>query len=106
MSEFHKSFAVRLKKCRKRAALSQRELAHRAGVSGEFISRMERGITLPAMETFSKMCAALGCGPNELLLDGRRDAVSGLEGRLAAASPDTAKMAIRAAEAILAQSGK
>lgn len=82
--------------------LNQKELADRAGVSGEFISRMERGITLPAMETFAKLCSALGCAPNALLLDEDPDAITGLKGRLDAAQKERAVAAIRAAEAILA----
>ncbi len=45
---------------RKEAKVTQSELAERVGVDKAYISRVERGITIPSITTFSKIAAALG----------------------------------------------
>lgn len=45
---------------RKEAKVTQAELAERVGVDKAYISRVERGVTVPSMTTFSKIAAALG----------------------------------------------
>lgn len=45
---------------RKEAKVTQAELAKRVGVDKAYISRVERGLTVPSMTTFSKIAAALG----------------------------------------------
>ena len=103
MSAFHDKFARLLKTRRTQARLSQRVVAERAGVSSEFISRMERGLTLPALDTFVRLCTALGTTPNDLLLDRPYSSdVEALNARLASSPADVAKSAVHAAEAILA----
>ena len=103
MSEFHEHFARFLKAGRRRARLSQRAVAERVGVSSEFISRMERGLTLPALDTFVRLCRALGTTPNSLLLERPYSSdVEKMNANLACSSPDRVKLAVLAAEAILA----
>ena len=103
MSDFHEQFAKRLKERRRDAHLSQREVGSLAGVSSEFVSRMERGLTLPALETFVRVCAALGTTPNELLLERPYSSeMEALSARLSSGDSDAAKAALHAAEAILA----
>lgn len=45
---------------RRVAKVTQAELAERVGVDKAYISRVERGITIPSITTFSKIAAALG----------------------------------------------
>ena len=45
---------------RKEAKVTQTELAKRVGVDKAYISRVERGIIVPSITTFSKIAAALG----------------------------------------------
>ena len=45
---------------RKKARLTQTELADRIGVDKSYISRVERGITVPSVATLYKIVAALG----------------------------------------------
>ena len=45
---------------RKRAGLSQAELAGRAGTTQSVISRLERGATTPSMQTISELVRACG----------------------------------------------
>ena len=52
-----KEFATNLKAMRKRANLTQEELSYRAGLSSNYIARLERGeinITLTTMVKLSK----------------------------------------------------
>ncbi len=103
MSDFHDRFARLLKDRRSQAKLSQRVVAERAGVSSEFISRMERGLTLPALDTFVRLCDALGTTPNDLLMERPYSSdLEALNARLASSPPEATRSAIHAAEAILA----
>ncbi len=45
---------------RKEAKVSQAELAERIGVNKSYISRVERGLTMPNVSTFYRIIAALG----------------------------------------------
>lgn len=86
--------------------LSQHVVAERAGVSTEFVSRMERGATLPSLPTLMSLCRALECTPNELLVATRGaraldERVDQLRDRLERASPPAARQALRVAEAVL-----
>lgn len=58
---------VRIKNLRKKAGLSQSELAERIGTDAPLISRYERGVTLPSIEVLIKLSSALKVSPAELL---------------------------------------
>lgn len=45
---------------RKNAGLTQTELAERIGADKGYISRIERGLTLPTVSTFYRIVSALG----------------------------------------------
>lgn len=45
---------------RKEAHLTQKELAERIGAEKSYISRIEKGITVPSVATFYRIVAALG----------------------------------------------
>src|SRR5262245_1514612 len=49
-----------LKRARRAARLTQRELAARSGVSQAAIARIEKGSTSPRFDTFSQILAATG----------------------------------------------
>ena len=49
-----------VREARKRAGLSQTELAQRAGTTQSVISRLERGATTPSMQTISDLVRACG----------------------------------------------
>jgi len=95
--------AGRVRQLRKARSLSQAVLAERVGVSTEFISRIERRLTLPSVPTFVGLCLAMGVGPNELLdwgdeLDAHAENV--LTG-VRAAPPGLRSDILRVAEALL-----
>ncbi len=45
---------------RKNAGLSQKELAERIGADKGYISRIERGLTVPTVSTLYRIAAAMG----------------------------------------------
>ena len=55
------------REARKRAGLTQEEVAERVGVAVEVYGRMERGIALPSTPTLFKLCRILGVRANALL---------------------------------------
>jgi transcriptional regulator with XRE-family HTH domain len=54
---------------RKNCAVSARALAQRAGVSRSLLSRLERGLISPSLDTLESLAAALGTSSARLLLE-------------------------------------
>ena len=63
----------RIRECRRRAHLTQAELAERTGVCQQFIGCLERGTGIPSLGTVMSLCSALDVEPNTLLLNCFRD---------------------------------
>ena len=59
----------RLRLERQRQALTQEELAHRAGITRLAVSQLERGLVQPRPPTLRKLAEALGIKPAGLLVD-------------------------------------
>lgn len=55
------------REARKRAKLTQEDVAERLGIAPEVYGRMERGITTPSVPTLKKICQALGVTASSLL---------------------------------------
>jgi transcriptional regulator with XRE-family HTH domain len=62
-------FGQNLRRCRRRAGLSQEAFADRAGIHRTAVSKFERGETQPMLETLIKAACALN-EPVDELLDG------------------------------------
>jgi transcriptional regulator with XRE-family HTH domain len=60
-------FALNLKALRKKACVSQEDLAKRSGVHASEISRLERGDRDPRLTTLVKLADGLGCSVGDLL---------------------------------------
>ncbi len=60
MKELKAEIGKQLKKLRKQAGVSQNRLSELADLSVESISRLERGVQLPGIETFHRLAQALG----------------------------------------------
>lgn len=58
-----------IKRIRENAGISQRELARRINMSGQMISKIERGDTTPSLETLDKIAEALKVTTNDLLAE-------------------------------------
>ena len=67
MKSFLQVDTQKLRRLRRRAALSQQELAERAGITQETISRLERGHHAARGRTLRKLAAALNVEPKELM---------------------------------------
>src|SRR5438132_12262161 len=52
--------AALLREARRRAGLSQRQLAHRARTAQSVVARIERGQTSPSWDTLARLLAAAG----------------------------------------------
>ena len=52
---------------RKELNLTQEQLAERAGISQQFLSRLERGIAVPSVATIMSLCDAMDLEANNLL---------------------------------------
>ncbi len=59
-------FGHRLRELRRERGLSQSELAERAQVTPEFVSRLERSRVGPSLPAISRLARALGVAPREL----------------------------------------
>ena len=60
-------FGANLKIARKRRGISQEELAFMSELHRTEAGMLERGIRLPRIDTFVKLCGSLDAEPNELL---------------------------------------
>ena len=61
------SFTENLKKARKTAGVSKKELAERLQVYQKDISRWENGERTPSVEVFTRICKELGASADEIL---------------------------------------
>ena len=57
---------------REKLAVSQEELAERAGVDRTYVSILERGLKSPTVETLERICDALGTLPERVIEEARR----------------------------------
>ena len=57
----------RVRELRTQAGITQAVLAERIGVSPEFLSRMERGMKGPSLQTIERLAEGLGVAPRDLL---------------------------------------
>jgi transcriptional regulator with XRE-family HTH domain len=67
MNRFLEVNTANLRRLRRGAALSQHELAARAGTTQETISRLERGHHAARGSTLRRLAEALGVEPRELI---------------------------------------
>ena len=63
----YRIIGLNVSECRHERRLSQEQLAERAGICQQFLSRIERGKGVPSLETVMALCDALDVEPNRLL---------------------------------------
>ncbi|MDB5319497.1 MAG: hypothetical protein JWN40_1128 [Phycisphaerales bacterium] len=56
-----------LRKSRRRANLTQEEVAVRSRISREYVSQLERNASSPTVDVLMRMCAAMGTAAWRLL---------------------------------------
>lgn len=59
MSDLKEKFGKIVKKLRKKKGMTQEDLAHKTGISVDFLSLVERGKNAPSFETLEKLAGAL-----------------------------------------------
>jgi transcriptional regulator with XRE-family HTH domain len=69
MTRVQRVIARNVKQGRKRLGLSQADVADRAGLSGSYVSEIERARGNPSVEALARIADALGLRPYQLLLD-------------------------------------
>jgi transcriptional regulator with XRE-family HTH domain len=57
---------------REKLGISQEDLAERAGVDRSYVSILERGLKSPTLETFERICIALGTLSERVLDEARK----------------------------------
>ena len=62
------SFSHNLRIMREVRQLTQRELGLKAGLAESWISNFENGVRHPSLRNFVKLCVALDCSPDDLLM--------------------------------------
>lgn len=62
-----KTFGDNLAKARKKAGLSQEELAEKMGLTRQTISKWETGASAPDVEELQRLCVALSASAEELI---------------------------------------
>ena len=62
-----KNFSVILKELRLSEKLTQKQVAEEIGITYQSYQAYERGIALPALEKFLKLCAFFDVTPNDML---------------------------------------
>jgi transcriptional regulator with XRE-family HTH domain len=67
MIDFAARFGDNLKRCRKRADLSQEDLSHLASLHRTEVSQLERGLRLCRIDTLVKLAASLEVSTDDLL---------------------------------------
>ena len=72
--ELLRIFGRNVREARKRAGLSQEELAHRAAMKRSYLSDLERGTRNPSVDALGRLALALGVMPAELLAVAAEDA--------------------------------
>jgi transcriptional regulator with XRE-family HTH domain len=69
MTRVQQAIARNVKQARKRVGLSQAEVADRAGLSGSYLSEIERARGNPSVDALARIAETLGLRPYQLLLE-------------------------------------
>jgi transcriptional regulator with XRE-family HTH domain len=65
--DLRQAFANNLRRLRHAKGISQEDLAHEAGISRSYMSKLERAATYPGLEIIAKLATLLEVAPAELL---------------------------------------
>ncbi|HTX73468.1 MAG TPA: helix-turn-helix transcriptional regulator [Rectinemataceae bacterium] len=68
MTELHRSLVFNIKRLRTHLAISQMELAERAGISPGYVGEIEMGRKFPTPEVLERLAQALEVRPFRLLM--------------------------------------
>ncbi len=66
MDDYQAAFGQQIRHIRRRRAVSQEEIAHRAGIHVTYLSGIERGVRNPSLKNIRAIARALGVGVADL----------------------------------------
>ncbi len=100
----------RVKELRKQAGLSQEELAHKAKLSMQYVSTLERGLANPSIQVIDQLAAALKMPlaaffAFDTTLEEARDDLRAAEALLASLPAKDRRLALRILKVIQAREG-
>jgi len=105
-ADLPKRLGNRIRQLRNRAGITQAQLAERVDISPEFMSRLERGLKAPSLDSADKIAHALGITLSELFDfqeargGEKEELLSGLNTLLATADVDTVKLVVEGGRSI------
>ena len=67
MSMDFKRVGQAIQRIRKERGMTQEDLADKSGITSNTVSRIERGLLIPALPTLIDICNALGTGADSIL---------------------------------------
>jgi len=67
IDNFYKNIGKRIKNLREKRHLTQENLAEKAGISQDYLGKIEVCINRPGLKTIFKLAEAMGVEPYELL---------------------------------------
>lgn len=65
----YEKLGMRIKLIRKKKNLTQEQLSDKTDLSSNYLSKIERSLSIPSLETLLQICSALDVTPDYLLLD-------------------------------------
>ena len=65
LEEFYIKLGKEIKKQREKASLTQEQLAEKAGISLDYLGKIEVNINKPGLKTIFKLASALNISPSE-----------------------------------------
>lgn len=96
---------ARIKELRKRAGLSQDQLAEKVGIEAKYLSRIEVGKRYPSLETLEHIADALQVEMKELFdfqhFHGEAVTPRGIENLVKGASPEEMRLIYRVIKAVI-----
>ncbi|HLV60456.1 MAG TPA: helix-turn-helix transcriptional regulator [Fredinandcohnia sp.] len=100
-TELRQALARRIRSLRQEAGLTQVELAERAGISNEFLSRIEHASGTPSLDTLARLARGLGIGLCELFQESEpSDAVQRIEPLLRRMSEEGRELVVAVARSV------
>lgn len=104
MSEKGLLLGARIKELRKRAGLSQDQLAEKVGIESKYLSRLEVGKRLPSFETLENIADSLQVEMKALFefshLSSDAASPKGIANALTGASPEELRLVFKLIEAV------
>ena len=98
-----KRIGKRVKQCRERLGISQEELAEKTGLTANYISTVERGMSFPRCEKLITLLNGLEVSADAIFCDVLEHSTSYKSSELASLSPQAQKRILQMVELMIQQ---